>query len=111
MDLDIYTESMAKSNWDKAFFMDKIGDTKCIVDFGCADGAMIRMLAPLFPSITFIGYDSNKELIEIYTSLEKNILDDFVTPISNDMGTMVVFGKLTEQLKSWVRSCRAPAVV
>lgn len=44
------------------------------------------------------GY-SNKELIEIYTSLEKNILDDFVTPISNDMGTMVVFGKLTEQLK------------
>ncbi len=44
---------------------------------------------------------SNKELVEIYSDLEKNILDDFVTPISNDMGTMVVFGKLTELLKKY----------
>ena len=44
------------------------------------------------------GY-SNEELIKIYRSLEENILDDFVTPIANDMGTMVVFGKLTEVLK------------
>ena len=44
---------------------------------------------------------SNKELIDIYHSLEENILDDFVTPISNDMGTMVVFGKLTETLKKY----------
>lgn len=44
---------------------------------------------------------SNKELVGIYESLEKNILDDFVTPIANDMGTMVVFGKLTEVLKKY----------
>ena len=46
------------------------------------------------------GY-SNKELIEIYESLEKNILDDFVTPITNDMATMVVFGMLTETMKKY----------
>lgn len=46
------------------------------------------------------GY-TNKELANIYINLEKNILDDFVTPISNDMGTMVVFGKLTELLKKY----------
>lgn len=64
MNLDIYTSEMAKSVWDKAFFMDKIPGAKCVIDFGCADGAMIRYLAPLFPDITFIGYDINKELIE-----------------------------------------------
>ena len=63
MDLDIYTTEMSKSIWDKAFFMDKIPGVKCVIDFGCADGAMIRYLAPLFPDIYFIGYDINNELI------------------------------------------------
>jgi len=64
MDLDKYTSEMAKSVWDKAFFMDKIPGAKCVIDFGCADGAMIRFLAPLFPDITFIGYDISEELID-----------------------------------------------
>ena len=63
MDLDIYTTEMSKSVWDKAFFMDKIPGVKCVIDFGCADGAMIRYLAPLFPDITFVGYDISRELI------------------------------------------------
>ena len=64
MDLDIYTSEMAKSVWDKAFFMDKIPGAKCVIDFGCADGAMIRYLSTLYPDITFIGYDISRELIE-----------------------------------------------
>ena len=64
MNLDIYTTEMSKSIWDKAFFMDKIPDVKYVIDFGCADGAMIHYLAPLFPDIKFIGYDINEELIE-----------------------------------------------
>ena len=63
MNLDIYTTEMSKSVWDKSFFMDKIPGVKCIIDFGCADGAMIRFLAPLFPDITFIGYDISEDLI------------------------------------------------
>lgn len=46
------------------------------------------------------GY-TNKELVMIYGGLERKILDDFVTPIANDMCTMVVFGKLTELLKKY----------
>jgi len=65
MNLDIYTEEMSKSAWDKAFFMDKIPGAKCVIDFGCADGAMIRFLAPLFPSVEFFGYDINDELIDM----------------------------------------------
>ena len=64
MDLDKYTSEMAKSIWDKAFFMDKIPGAKCVIDFGCADGAMIHFLAPLFPDIIFIGYDISEELID-----------------------------------------------
>ena len=64
MDLDKYTSEMAKSVWDKAFFMDKIPGAKCVIDFGCADGAMIHFLAPLFPDITFVGYDISAELID-----------------------------------------------
>jgi len=64
MDLDIYTAEMSKSVWDKAFFMDKIPGVKCVIDFGCADGAMIRYLSPLFPDIMFVGYDISKGLID-----------------------------------------------
>lgn len=63
MDLDIYTTEMSKSIWDKAFFMDKIIGTKCVIDFGCADGAMIRYLSGLFPDMMFIGFDISSELI------------------------------------------------
>lgn len=64
MDLDIYTTEMSKSVWDKAFFMDKIPGVQCVIDFGCADGAMIRYLSPLFPDIMFVGYDISSELID-----------------------------------------------
>ena len=64
MNLDIYTTEMSKSVWDKVFFIDKIPGVKCVIDFGCADGAMIRYLSPLFPDIMFVGYDISKELID-----------------------------------------------
>ena len=64
MNLDIYTTEMSKSVWDKAFFMDKIPGARCVIDFGCADGAMIRYLSNLFPDMMFIGYDINLELID-----------------------------------------------
>ena len=64
MNLDIYTNEMSKSIWDKSFFMDKIPDAKCVIDFGCADGVMVHFLAPLFPDIMFVGFDINKELIQ-----------------------------------------------
>lgn len=42
---------------------------------------------------------SNKELIKIYNDLEGQILNDFTTPIANDMGAMVFYGMLTDSLK------------
>ena len=42
---------------------------------------------------------TNKELIDIYNKLESQIIDDFTTPIANDMGAMVFYGILSEQVK------------
>jgi trans-aconitate methyltransferase len=64
MNFDKYTEEMRKSIWDKAFFMDKIIGEKFIVDFGCADGALICMLADMFPEMKFYGYDHLPEMID-----------------------------------------------
>lgn len=64
MDFDKYTDEMKKSLWDKAFFMDKIIGAKCIVDFGCADGSLICLLADMFPEMTFYGYDHLPIMIE-----------------------------------------------
>lgn len=71
-DNTIYTEEMSRSVWDKSFFMDKIIGADVIVDFGCANGAMICYLAPLFPEVTFIGYDIDDELINMAIELNHN---------------------------------------
>ena len=47
---------------------------------------------------TFEG-KSNKELLKIYTEIESQILNDFTTPIINDIGAMVFYGMLTDSLK------------
>lgn len=82
MNLDIYTDEMKKSIWDKAFFVDKIIGAKCIIDFGCADGAMIRMLAEMFPQLTFYGYDINEALIDRAQAATKTPNVQFFAPTS-----------------------------
>ena len=46
----------------------------------------------------FSGFD-NRSLVQIYKNLEDSILNDFTTPIVNDMGAMVFLGKVNELLK------------
>ncbi|MBE5803056.1 MAG: class I SAM-dependent methyltransferase [Clostridiales bacterium] len=60
----IYNDRMRRSMWDKAFFMDKVPQAELIVDFGCADGSLIRFLHSLFPTMRFIGYDIDPRMVE-----------------------------------------------
>jgi len=53
---DVYNERMELSMMDKLFFLDKI-DPDLIVDFGCANGALLKAIRPLKPKINLIGYD------------------------------------------------------
>lgn len=59
----VYNDRMRRSMWDKAFFMDKVPGTELIVDYGCADGSLIRFLHSLFPTMCFIGFDIDPEMI------------------------------------------------
>lgn len=58
-----YTEGMRKTLLDKVYFMDKV-DAKIFVDYGCADGTLIKFLHTMFPEYTYVGYDISPEMIQ-----------------------------------------------
>ena len=65
-DLSVYIQRMARSLLDKLFFMDKIFDPpETVLDFGCANGVLIKMMQQLFPEYRYIGYDISDDMIEI----------------------------------------------
>ena len=65
---DVYNKRRDKSFQDKLFFLDKIKDNvEAIVDFGCADGALIRHLSEL-TNTKLVGYDSDYNMINIAKS-------------------------------------------
>lgn len=69
-DINIYRKEMAKSMVDKLFFIDQI-EVEVIVDFGCADGTMLKFIRELRPDIVLVGYDSSQEMIDIAKSNEE----------------------------------------
>lgn len=63
-DLDIYLTRMQRSILDKMFFIDKVFEPfKYILDFGCANGELIKAMKPMFPDYEYIGYDISPEMI------------------------------------------------
>lgn len=63
-DLKKYTMRMQKSVLDKMFFIDKVFDPfSNIVDFGCANGELIKALQSLFGEYRYIGYDISDEML------------------------------------------------
>jgi hypothetical protein len=63
-DASAYNGRMARSLMDKIFFADKI-ETDCIVDFGCADGALLKALSPWVPGAALIGIDNDSAMIQL----------------------------------------------
>ena len=62
--IDVYVNRMQKSLMDKMFFIDKIFEPiEYVVDFGCANGILIRAMKYLFPEYGYIGYDISDEMI------------------------------------------------
>ena len=63
-DISEYIEKMNKGLADKLFFFNKIGiDT--LVDFGCADGTLLKEIHKMKPDINLIGYDIDDDMINI----------------------------------------------
>ena len=63
-DLDIYLTRMQRSILDKMFFIDKVFEPfGTILDFGCANGELIKAMMPMFPDYKYIGYDISTDMI------------------------------------------------
>ncbi|MBO4867403.1 MAG: class I SAM-dependent methyltransferase [Ruminococcus sp.] len=72
-DLEIYLTRMQRSILDKMFFIDKVFEPfKYILDFGCANGELIKAMQPMFPDYSYIGYDISSEMI---SAAKENVSD------------------------------------
>lgn len=72
-DMDIYLTRMQRSILDKMFFIDKVFEPfDHILDFGCANGELIKAMKPMFPNYKYAGYDISSEMIE---AARKNVPD------------------------------------
>ena len=65
--LEIYNIRMDKSIEDKLWFLGQpeIKDVDVFVDFGCANGNMLRHMYYQDPGKVYIGYDNNTEMLSI----------------------------------------------
>lgn len=61
--LEIYLKKMMRGVEDKIFFLSKI-KTDCIVDFGCADGYILKQIYKFHPEIKLIGYDNDRIMLD-----------------------------------------------
>ena len=68
--LQLYNMRMAKSVLDKLFFLDMSVDLKKVLDFGCADGSLLKFVQLFCPEINLYGYDMLDEMIN---SAKKNV--------------------------------------
>ena len=71
----VYNSAMARSMYDKLFWVDKVKKPDCIVDFGCADGTMIEASKICFPNARYIGVDTVPQTMvtncEVVTKFEE----------------------------------------
>ena len=64
--IDVYNAGMRKSMLDKIWWLDKIDDNvDTVLDYGCTDGALLSMVHEMNHDMGLIGYDFNKDMIEL----------------------------------------------
>lgn len=63
--LETYNTEMQKALADKVFFMDVLDDTDTLIDFGCADGSLLKEVRSQKPDLQLVGIDMNKDMIDI----------------------------------------------
>lgn len=59
-----YVTLMHNGFYDKMFFVNKLFENwSSMIDFGCADGFLTKIIAQVFPEKQIYGYDDSKEMI------------------------------------------------
>lgn len=109
-DIKTYTDGMKKGLLDKSYFLDKI-DAQVIVDFGCADGTLLKFIRDTFPDeYHLIGYDIDSTMIKLAEKNGKGIIFttslDMVKDYLNafrgkDLKTAVVLNSVIHEVYSY----------
>lgn len=62
-DYGVYTDAMRRAMQDKTWFLELI-DAKTIVDYGCADGALIQYISQAMPGVfDLVGIDIDETML------------------------------------------------
>lgn len=65
-DLHHYTQLMRNGFMDKLFFADKLfAPWHSLVDYGCADGFLTKLIGKVFPNKVIVGYDEDENMLSI----------------------------------------------
>lgn len=62
-DYRVYLSGMAKSIKDKLFFEGLVENVNVVIDFGCADGQLLKQIQEDFPNWHLFGVDASREMI------------------------------------------------
>ena len=64
-DYGVYTDAMRRAMQDKTWFLELI-DAKTIVDYGCADGALIQYISQAMPGVfDLVGIDIDETMLRL----------------------------------------------
>lgn len=85
-DYDSYIKSMNKSLGNKMWFLGKISPD-CIVDFGCADGSLLKKVHEKYPDIDLMGYDIDSGMEKRFKENNPDI------PFTTDWNEAVKFSR------------------
>lgn len=82
--LEVYLTKMARGLEDKIFFLNEI-DPDCIVDFGCADGFILKQIHLFHPDIKLIGYDYDQVMLDKISDSENILFTNNWEEIKNEI--------------------------
>jgi SAM-dependent methyltransferase len=83
-DYTTYNDRMSLAMIDKLFFADKISPD-LVIDFGCADGTLLRHLKALKPELNVIGYDADPKMVK-HSTKDIHITSDWKNDINVSVG-------------------------
>ncbi len=63
-DIEIYNKRMRKAMQDKMWWISMV-DVKVVVDYGCADGTLLKFVHEDRPDLILIGVDNNQSMLDL----------------------------------------------
>lgn len=103
-DFEGYLRRMQNGMDDKLWWVDKV-DSKTIVDYGCADGTLLKHIREIHPNYTLIGVDINPDMLVI---AQENVpdatfitVDEFFDSHKDYSGATLILSSVIHEIYSY----------